>query len=151
MKNPLFFALLFFAFFDFTPKGTNTIYYVNKHSRYVYEDRNKREVLDADFLSAGTIKFKLLVIKKNTKENYFIQGVARVDPKVEDPEIDGDEQGQAYAVDEFIFGKECGLTLRIDSENNLFAKVYESDCLKDKYFAKHKVSFDCRKTMHVIK
>ena len=68
-----------------------------------------------------------------------------------DPETDSDGQGDSYFVEEYFFGGECGLKIRIDDDKELYAKIYESKCMSMKYINKYGVSFDCRNVMHTVK
>lgn len=120
---------------------------IGKEKSFLFEDKLKSEMLTIKLISNNKISFKISLINKATGNKIYLNGIANSNPNIEDPEIDADDSGEAYPVEEFFFKNKCGLSIRLEADNFLVAKIYESACMKNEYSSKYKVSFDCKKTM----
>jgi hypothetical protein len=116
-----------------------------------FEDRHKRETLRVVYLSPHAIRFSLAVTMKASGKTATLAGTAQMKTGDFDPEIDGDEQGTAYAVDEFKCGGDCGVSLRLDAEGWCRAKVYVSACPNPSGQPQPNRVFDCHQVMRVVK
>jgi hypothetical protein len=123
----------------------------SKATTYRFEDARKRETLRVVYLGQYTLRFQLTALTKATGATATLAGLARMAPEAIDPEIDSDEQGMAYPANEFRFGDECGLSIRIDAETRRLAKVFAAACPQKSRGGQATSGFDCRRVMRVVK
>lgn len=80
------------------------------------------------FFSKDKIKFYIFTENKEKMKSSEIKGMA-INTIYGDPEIDEDEHGEAYFVEEYFFKNNgCLLSIRIDDSKKDKAKILESNC-----------------------
>ena len=85
----------------------------NESFQYFFESDTLKQNVEVKTLSDSTIRFLLISENKINGKIAKIQGVAKSMTHV-DPEIDDDEEGNAYPAKEFIYNDKCILHIRID-------------------------------------
>lgn len=91
---------------------------------YVFENDEKRQILDIVYISETEIKFILKLVTKRTTCNITETGTAYLEKLKEEPEMEIDENGLAFPVNEFIYTKgKLKMSFRIDYEDKTRALV----------------------------
>lgn len=94
---------------------------------YFFESDTLKQNVEVKTLSDSTIRFLLISENKINGKIAKIQGVAKSMTHV-DPEIDDDEEGNAYPAKEFIYNDKCILHIRIDMLQKDKLIVKEGGC-----------------------
>ncbi len=110
-----------------TSKVTTQVH--QKQFSFVYENDTLLQKLDIKSFSAESIEFSLTSTNKSKNKTVNIEGVAKAKSS-SDPEIDEDEEGNAYPAQVYIFEKDCWLSFRIDMESKDKVRIVEADCDK---------------------
>jgi len=97
---------------------------------YFYEDTIFNDVLQVKYLDENKIKFKLIIENKNLKCKKEIVGTASLRDSETGMELDEDEEGNAYPVNEFEYkDKECFIYIRISFDKKDKASiVFSKEC-----------------------
>jgi hypothetical protein len=99
-----------------------------KKSLYSYEDEMIKQTIDLEEISKSKVKFSLLHYNKKKDVTSSLNGVAEI-KKLGDVELDEDEEGEAYPVDEYIYmNKDCYLSIRIEKESKVKLRIMETEC-----------------------
>lgn len=93
---------------------------------FIYDNDTISQKVEISYLSGDRIAFKLTSCNKNQNKKSSIEGVAL--SRNTDPEIDEDEDGNAYPAQQYFFEKGCWLSFRIDMEQRDKLRVIERDC-----------------------
>jgi hypothetical protein len=97
---------------------------------YFYEDTIFNDVLQVKYLDKNKIKFKLIIENKNLKCKKEIVGNASLRDSEAGMELDEDEEGNSYPVNEFEYkDKECFIYIRISFDKKDKASiVFSKEC-----------------------
>jgi hypothetical protein len=94
---------------------------------YTYENDTLFQKVELKFISEKSISFVLTSKNKQRNKLSKIEGLAK--SKVDlDPEIDEDEEGNAYPAEQYFFEKSCELLIRVDIEQKNKLRVIEANC-----------------------
>jgi hypothetical protein len=74
------------------------------------------------------LQYKYIVESVQDNKKIEFKGIAIL--KQGDAEMDEDENGYAYLVNEYIDETDCWISIRIDAENKTKARVIIADCEK---------------------
>lgn len=102
----------------------------NKYEKvFVYEDRQTRYLLGVNDKTATEIEFMMGYYRKDGSCADVFKGIAVNYNAGNDPEIDEDEHGDAYASEEFIYEKEgCMISIRIAKDSRDKAVIFSNGC-----------------------
>ena len=105
---------------------------------YLYKNDTLRQIVELSAIDETKIHFKLISenILKNQKES--IEGIAKINNG--DVEIDEDEEGNAYPVNEYIYEGDCWLSFRIDFSQTIMS-IKMADCIPNPYCPFSSVGF----------
>jgi len=82
---------------------------------YSFENDTLSQRIEVSFVTESEIKFRLVCENKKRIQSSQIEGKAKC--KIDaDPEIDEDEDGNAYPAQQYFFENYCWLSIRIDLE-----------------------------------
>ena len=104
----------------------------NKKSKvllFLFENDTISQKLEIVTMTDSVIDFVLTSHNKLKNVTSKIEGKASSDPKL-DPEIDEDEEGNAYPSQQYIYKNECLLYIRIDLQLKDKIKIAEVNCEK---------------------
>lgn len=105
----------------------------DSHHTYVFSNDTLIQKVTLEYLSDNKIRFVLLS-KNNIRElSDSVKGIA-TSKSSEDPEIDEDEEGNAYPAQEYIFDGDYWLSIRIDMEKKDKLRII----VGENYPSKHK-------------
>lgn len=91
---------------------------------YVFENDEKRQILDIVYISETEIKFILKLVTKRTSCNITETGTAYLEKLNEEHEMEIDENGLAFPVQEYIYTKgKLKMSFRFDYEDKSRAIV----------------------------
>ena len=97
---------------------------------FEYKNDTILQRLVVKYLSKTEIKFDLTSFNKIKNKTSTLSGTASGKLN-QDPEMDEDDQGNAYAVEEYQFTKnDCSLSIRIDRNSKNRAKVFDYNCVQ---------------------
>ena len=96
---------------------------------YVYEDDTFKQTLKVSFLNEEEIDFLFISENKIKKQKESIQGIAKNEYLgFGSVELDEDDDGNAYPVDEYIYHGNCWLAFRINMEDKSTVRIKVADC-----------------------
>jgi hypothetical protein len=95
---------------------------------YKFENDTLKQSVEIVKQKSNSIVFILLTENKRNHKQARIEGEALL--KGGDAEFDEDEDGNSYLVSEYIFEKQCWISLRLDSETRSKMKIIEADCIQ---------------------
>ena len=104
---------------------------LNKDFVYIYENDTLIQTVNITIVNEKGIEFQLFSENKIRNQIASIEGVAI--KNIGDAEIDEDEEGNAYPVDEYIYEGDCWLSFRIDMETHTTMKIKLADCTSNQY------------------
>ena len=91
---------------------------------YVFENDEKRQILDIVYKSEKEISFVLKLVTKKTSCNITETGTALLQNEEGDPELEEDEKGQVFPIKEYVYSKgKLKMSFRIDFEDKSKAIV----------------------------
>lgn len=93
---------------------------------YEYENDTLIQTITIRLISEKELSFTLISKNKQKDKSSLINGIARLDGT--DPEIDEDEEGNAYPSQQYIFERDCWLSIKIDMELKDKIRVVEASC-----------------------
>ncbi len=94
---------------------------------FTFENDTLFQQVEVKFITKNEFSF-LLTSKNKQKGKYSqVNGIAKSKNDV-DPEIDEDEEGNAYPAQQYIFEKNCWLSFRVDMQLKDKLRVIESNC-----------------------
>ncbi|MDB5199275.1 MAG: hypothetical protein JWO92_1238 [Chitinophagaceae bacterium] len=97
---------------------------------YEYKNDTLLQTLTIKYLSKQDISFELASVNKVKNKTSTLTGIAKGKPN-RDPEMDEDEEGNAYAATEYHYNKEgCSLSIRIAMGTKDKAQIMEYNCGK---------------------
>lgn len=96
---------------------------------YLFENDTLMQRAELKSISDTTVHFVLTSKNKRNGKLAVIEGLANSVADA-DPEIDEDEEGNAYPAQEYIFEKGCWLSIRVDMEEMDKLRVIEASCEK---------------------
>lgn len=105
---------------DFVAKY-NTTYDVFK-----YEDDEIVQLVALKANGDNIVTFSLKNISKKSNDVSVLEGTAKL--KEGDVEIDEDEEGIGYPVNEFIYNDKCWIAIRLALQSQDMVRVNSSDC-----------------------
>jgi len=98
---------------------------------YVYENDTLIQTVKLFFVNKREIEFQLISENKVRQQKASIEGIAKTNNG--DAEIDEDEEGNSYPVNEYIYESDCWLSFRIDMETQTTMKIIMEDCISNQY------------------
>lgn len=119
---------------DFQKKASE---FVTKHistfNIFKFENNEFIQIIAIQYIDENTIKFILKIISKSDENESNLTGNAKI--KVGDSEIDEDEEGIGYPVNEYVYDGECWISIRIALQTKDMLRIISSDCgkLSSKY------------------
>ena len=96
---------------------------------FTCENDTIRQTLTVDSIGVHTLKFVITSFNKITKKEATLKGVA-VSGSSQDYESEDDEKGYSYEVTEYIYEKQCWISLRIERDGKSKAVIKQADCEK---------------------
>ncbi|GHT17568.1 hypothetical protein FACS189429_1910 [Bacteroidia bacterium] len=98
----------------------------NATVKYIYKNDTLLQKIEIQYLSKMEIHFILISsnLLKNISEKIEGKAVCDLDA---DPEIDEDEEENAYPATQYIYSDKCGLYIRIDLEQQDKVRIIEGD------------------------
>jgi hypothetical protein len=98
---------------------------------YIFENDTIIQTVNVNFINENEINFNYTVENKFKKQKSIIQGIAKNRNKTSENgvEIDEDEEGNSYPVNEYIYDNNCRLYFRIDMDTQFRMQIREADCL----------------------
>jgi len=93
---------------------------------YIYENDTLKQTVKLTFINEEKIDFLFVSENKIKKQKESIQGIAKNNDG--DIEIDEDDEGNAYPVNEYIYSGNCWLAIRINMEDESTIRIKVADC-----------------------
>lgn len=96
---------------------------------FLFENDTLRQTVALKTITEKTVAFKLTSSNKLKNKTIHMKGTAQL--KEGDLEIDEDEEGNGYPVDEYVYNQDsCFLALRLDAESKDKMTIKTGDCVK---------------------
>jgi hypothetical protein len=99
----------------------------NESLVYKLENDTILQILEIKLITNQQVNFALSSTNKPKQKTFKIEGIAR-SKGTADPEIDEDEEGNAYPAISYLFENDCWLALRIDMQSKERVQINEAEC-----------------------
>lgn len=116
----------------------------SSYMKFKYEDSTLTQIIKIKYIDKHKIMF--ILKSKNESELSKISGVAV--SKSGDYEIDEDDKGYAYPAVQYIYNKDCWLSIRIDAKTRERLQINEGNC---KHQREKSTPFGSKGILHKVK
>lgn len=114
---------------DFQKKASEFVTkYISTSDIFKFENNEIIQIIAIQYIDENTIKFILKIISKADENESNLAGNAKI--KVGDSEIDEDEEGIGYPVNEYVYDGDCWISIRIALQTKDMLRIISSDCGK---------------------